>query len=56
MRSLLGELAGALEDVGRRAEAAKRWEQVLRLAIEDGAPPPERAEIEARVRRLRSGG
>ena len=55
MRSLLSELAGALEDVGRRSEAARRWEQVLALRKEDGAPAAERAAIEARIERLRAG-
>ncbi len=56
MRTLLQELAGALEDTGLRADAARRWEQALRLAEQDGAPAAERAEIEARIQRLRSGG
>jgi tetratricopeptide (TPR) repeat protein len=53
MRTLLRELAGALEDVGRTADAARRWEQALRLAEQDGAPQSERAEMTARIERLR---
>jgi tetratricopeptide (TPR) repeat protein len=53
MRTLLEELAGALEDVGQRADAAHRWEQVLRLMQLDGASAAERASIEARIEKLR---
>jgi tetratricopeptide (TPR) repeat protein len=55
MRTLLAELAGALEDVGRRAEAARRWEQVLHLLRLDGASVAERSAVEARIKGLREG-
>jgi tetratricopeptide (TPR) repeat protein len=56
MRSLYGELASALEEVGRRGEAARRLEQVLALAKEDGAPAAEQAALRARIEKLRAGG
>jgi tetratricopeptide (TPR) repeat protein len=56
MSTLLQELAGALEDVGQRADAARRWEQVLHLMQLDGASAEERSSIEARIRSLRSAG
>ncbi len=54
MRTLLQELAGALEDAGLRTDAARRWEQALALAERDGAPAAERAAIAARIQKLRS--
>jgi tetratricopeptide (TPR) repeat protein len=56
MSSLLQELAGALEDVGRHREAAARLEQVLELAEQERAPEASRAEIRARIERLRARG
>jgi tetratricopeptide (TPR) repeat protein len=55
MRTLLQELAGALEDVGQRTDAARRWEQVLHLMRLDGASAEERAPVEARIKSLRAG-
>jgi hypothetical protein len=55
MRSLLEEMAAALEDVGRNSDAARRWEQVLRLAEAEGAPAQAKAELRARIDRLRAG-
>jgi hypothetical protein len=56
MSSLLQELAGALEDVGRHREAAARLDQVLALAEQERAPEASRAEIRARIERLRARG
>jgi Flp pilus assembly protein TadD len=56
LRTLLSELGNALEDVGQRSDAARRFEQVLRLMKEDGSPAADRAAVESRIERLRAGG
>ena len=53
MSGLLGELAGALADVGRRQDAARRLEQVLALESAGGAPAARLEEIRARIGALR---
>jgi len=53
MSGLLGELAGALTDVGRRQDAARRLEQVLALESAGGAPAARLEEIRARIGALR---
>ena len=55
MRTLLSELAAALEEVGQKSDATRRFEQVLRLMKEDGAPASEQAAVASRIERLRSG-